>query len=76
MRINVYDFAFNITLEFHKPVFDYRSKIPFAAETWDAGFIGNHGGVASYILAVLSELLDKFLVEFLRVNESACNDPQ
>ena len=40
--------------------------------TWRIGTYGTHGGDAGYILQALSEKLDKFILEYLRVNESAC----
>ena len=76
VRIAVYFAAYTIQLRFAKLVDDYRSNIPHFAITWDISSIGGHGGYAPLILDNLSEYLDKFLVEFLRVNESACNDPQ
>ena len=43
------------------------------AQTWRTGEIGTHGRDAGYILQGISEHLDKFIVEYLRVNEGACN---
>ena len=43
------------------------------ATTWDRGSAGTHGGSgANYILSSISRHMDEFLVEFLRVNEKAC----
>lgn len=42
------------------------------AETWRTGTIGTHGGDASYIVRLVGEHVDQFLVEYLRVNEGAC----
>ena len=35
---------------------------------------GAHGQNANFIVSSLSELLDKFLAEYLRVNEAACTE--
>ena len=40
--------------------------------TWDLGATGTHGGDAGYVLQTLSEFVDTFVVEYLRVNEAAC----
>ena len=45
-----------------------------AAETWTAGSVGTHGSKADDIVSKLSELLDKFLTNYLRVNEAACTE--
>ena len=44
----------------------------YLVTTWDAGFIGTHGGNSGYILSSLSQHLDRFLTECLRVNEAVC----
>ena len=44
-----------------------------SAETWSSGSTGTHGRNSSFILGAVSKHLDKFLVEFLRVNESDCS---
>ena len=42
------------------------------ASTWDASGVGMHAGDAGYILQHVSEHLDRFILEYLRVNEAAC----
>ena len=39
---------------------------------WETGSYGTHGGDADYILQAVSERLDRFILEYLRVNETAC----
>lgn len=75
VNIAVSNPAFIIRLEFFKPVIDRHSRMTFNANTWTKGSFGTSTD-ASYILGSLSTHLDAFLVEFLRVNESACNSPQ
>ena len=50
-----------------------RSKVngKGLAATWDRGVVGQGGG--AYILSSVSRLTDKFIDEYLRVNESACS---
>ena len=42
---------------------------------WDDWIFGTHGGDASHLLASIAISLDKFVDEFLRVNESVCMPP-
>ena len=72
INVNVVGRAFNIGLEYSKPVYDPLSDSHGVATTWNKGMVGTHGGDAGYILSSISELMDTFLVEFLRVNEEAC----
>ena len=59
-------------LEFNKRVSDSLSGESFFTGTWNSGVTGTHGRDADYILQGLSELLDRFVLEYLRVNEAAC----
>lgn len=68
--------AYSIDLAFLKWVGDSYTETTFIAKTWYTGSVGEHRGDASFILGSLSQHMDEFLVEFLRVNESACSDPQ
>ena len=80
VNINVVGRAFSVSLEFKKPVTDEYEHAGLAP-TWDVSSTGTHGKDPRFIVSVLSELMDKFLVEYLRVNETACekrwqsNDP-
>ncbi|MDE0455924.1 MAG: hypothetical protein OXI15_01405 [Chromatiales bacterium] len=64
--------AFGIRLEYNKSVFDAHSGEVFSAATWLVSSAGSHGSDSSYIMSAISEHLDQFLVEYLRVNEEAC----
>ena len=59
-------------VEFHKHFFDLASESPGMAVTWMSGRVGTHGGNAGYFLSGVSEHMDEFLVDYLRVNEEAC----
>lgn len=72
VNVNVFGRAFSIGLEFRKRVRDILSGDTGRAATWNAGATGTHGGSANYIVSHVSRFMDRFLVEFLRVNERAC----
>lgn len=71
ININVIKPAFHVSTSFHKRVRDVMSGHFSNALTWNIGTTGT--GSATYILSTLSEHVDEFLAEFLRVNEKACN---
>ena len=72
INVNVVGKAFNINVKYKKRVYDPASDNTFSATTWNAGTTGTHGGDAGYIRSAVSEIMDHFLLEFLRVNEEAC----
>ena len=72
VRVSVVSVAFNTEVQFNKYLFDPISEISGYAPTWDSGQTGTHGQNASFILQVLSEEVDKFIDEYLRVNAEAC----
>ena len=72
VNVNVFRMAFSINLEFKKYVHDPLSGNTGPATTWNTGGAGTHGGNANYIVSLVSQYMDEFLVEFLRVNEKAC----
>ena len=73
VRVSVTSRAFTTSVEFHKNLFDPISEENNYASTWQSGsFVGTHGQNAGFILQGLSELVDKFIDEYLRVNAEAC----
>ena len=72
VNVNVVGRAFSWSLEFKKWVYDFASESERSATTWDIGGTGTHGNDTGYILSAISSVMDQFLVEYLRVNESAC----
>lgn len=42
------------------------------AVTWTTGSVGTHGGDANYILSSISRHVDRFIDNYLRINNSAC----
>ena len=72
VNVNVTRTAFNILFMYRKEVLDLASGLTGGTITWWTGTTGAHGRDASYILSAVSELMDEFLIEYLRVNEEAC----
>lgn len=75
IRINVVGLAFRVDVQFKRRLFQYNRLLNGLATTWETSTTGTHGKDAQYILGILSEYLDSFLVDFLRVNEPACDGP-
>ena len=65
--------GFSLTVTYNKVVYDGVSGEMSYAMTWDITSAGTHGGDAGFILQSLSEYLDRFILEYLRVNEDACD---
>ena len=72
INVNVVGHAFSINLSFKKMVHDRLSDITNLAATWDTNFTGTHGGDSGYILSLVSRGMDRFILQFLRLNEVAC----
>ena len=64
--------AFVIDVSFHKYLLDGISDHSGSAATWDTLSFGTHTGDADYILQAVSNEIDHFILEYLRVNETAC----
>ncbi len=65
--------AFSTEVSYRKRLYDSMSNRSGLAETWDVTSYGTHSGDAGYILQSVSEHLDHFVLDYLRVNEVACN---
>lgn len=72
IQVTVVGRAFSDDVSFKKMLYDPVTDRRAPAVTWNRGGAGTHGGDAGYVLQVLSESLDRFVVEYLRVNEAAC----
>ena len=72
VRIGVAGNAFSTEVSFHKRVHDPATDLRLPVPTWSTGSLGTHGQEASFIMQGLSEHLDKFVLEYLRVNEKSC----
>lgn len=70
--MGVSNHAFSVRLSYSKWLYDPLSGLSFWSGTRDDGLFGTHSGDSGFIMSYLPSLLDKFLVEYLRVNEKAC----
>ncbi len=64
--------AFSIDVLFRKRLRDVASDLLGFTATWNTEIFGMHGGDAGHILQRVSEKIDLFILEYLRVNETAC----
>lgn len=64
--------AVSIDFRFMKMLDDPLTANRFPAVTWSAGATGTHGGDAGYVLDGVSDYADRFVLEYLRVNDDAC----
>ena len=65
--------AFTISIRLAKvSLYDSASGVLGHAITWEQVAFGQHSRDASFILQNLSEMLDGFILEYLRVNEGYC----
>ena len=71
--VDVLKIAFNIDVAFQKFVSDvaFSEQFDFGT-TWMTGGIGIHSYNANFILSSISQYIDEFLDEYLRVNADAC----
>ena len=72
VNIHVEGSGFSLRLEYKKLVYDAVSGETRYAATFNIGGTGTHSGDAGFILQGLSEYLDGFILDYLRVNEAAC----
>lgn len=72
VRVDVVDRAFQIGLQYFKPVHDPVSDVRDFAATWQTGRAGTHGSDAGFVISSISRAMDRFLDEYLRVNEAGC----
>jgi len=73
INVNLSGRAFSISVQYKKLLYDPISDFSVPATTWNRGIVGTHGGYAGYIVQLVSELVDDFLVAYLHVNEEDCN---
>lgn len=72
VHIHVVGAAFSTSVQLGKMMFDPHSGVRYWATTWKTGSTGTHGRDGSFVLSWLSGNMDRFLDEYLRVNEAAC----
>ncbi|WP_420462034.1 hypothetical protein [Candidatus Palauibacter sp.] len=72
IQVHVVGVAFSVRVVLSKAVYDPFSNLTLTGATWSRGSVGTHGGNAGYVRQVLSELMDLFIDEYLRVNAESC----
>lgn len=65
--------AFATQVWLSKWVRDDTTGLERGAVTWQRLRLGTHGGDAGYVMQGLSERLDEFILDYLRVNEAWCS---
>ncbi len=74
ITVAVVDLAFAYYMNFYKMLDDPQSGDSALGRTYRiAPVVGTHGNDAGNIMQLLSESLDAFIGEYLRVNEVACS---
>ena len=64
--------TFSQSVEYRKRVTDEASEVRSFVATWADGSFGTHGRDPGFILQSISETTDRFIDEYLRVNDLAC----
>lgn len=80
INVHVVSRAFSIAIQFKQRVYriivhgEDKTRVRYegTAVTWSNGFTGTHGYDQGYILQALSRMVDKFIDEYLDVNEKIC----
>ena len=72
VNVNIVGASYSVSVSFNKWVYDPIAASPGPAITWHVALTGIYPRGTETILASVSRLVDKFLVEYLRVNEDAC----
>ena len=73
INVNVVGRAFGTAAEYNKNVRDIATTLERTVTTWDVSATGTHGGDFNFILSFVVQHTDKFIDEYLRVNETACD---
>ena len=64
--------AYSVKLDYLKWLRDSASGEDGGGTTWSSGSLGTHGRDSGFILSSLSQVTDRFIDAYLRVNEDAC----
>ena len=72
VNVNVVGRGFGIGVEYNKLLMDPVLREFGYATTWDIGSAGTLGRNSNYILSYVSQHADKFIDDYLRVNEDTC----
>ena len=72
IQVTVIRQGFGLYIAYMKPVVDVASGQLSLAPTWMVNATGTQDRDAEYIVSGVSQYLDRFLTEYLRANEAAC----
>ena len=72
VSVTVVGNSFSIVTGFNKSVLDIMTNLQYGAPTWSQSGTGSHNGGITFILHQVSQKIDVFIDEYLRVNEDAC----
>ena len=75
VNVGVFDSSFHTAVRFNKRLYDVWAEEAYLAATWHKVFVGTHAGDGDFIVSGITESIDVFIREYLRVNESACESP-
>ena len=70
--VHVADSAFFIEVSMYKFLSDDDNNVRLLAKAWNRYSFGVHGNDKQGLLGIIGELTDKFIDEYLRVNEEVC----
>jgi hypothetical protein len=71
VNVNIVGNAFSILIGFERLVnYQVNDQVYLtSARTWTGGGAGTHGGSVTFLLDNIDEFLERFLIEYLRVNQ-------
>ena len=72
VNVNVAGRAYSINVSLNRWLTDPVHDTSGIATTWNSGSTGTHGGNSGYILQVIGEHMDRFIDQYLEINEPAC----
>ena len=72
INANVVGPAYGISVKYRKYVNDLATMLEGAAITWVSSSTGTHGRDPTYVSSNVAGHIDRFIDEYLRVNEDAC----
>lgn len=73
VAVDVLNNSFTTSVSFRKWLADELTGNIMLAGAYETGRFGTHGDDAGFILQGISELMDGFINDYLRVNGAACN---
>ena len=72
VSVHIVGGAVSIGLLHLKQLYDPMTGLTRPASTWNDSNVGTHDNDGRFILSGVSDLVDKFLVKYLRANTEAC----